>query len=369
MRLKPFVPLTPPKIALVGEAAGETEEQLGEPFVGSSGQELTRMLRDAGIVRQDCYITNVFLDRPKNNDIKNWCIPAKELKAAYLIEREQLHANHPDIHWPITYDWTYLERGHYLHPKYLPEVYRLKRELEEVRPNLVIALGNTACWALLGAGGIGSIRGTTAESTLVKGQKVLPTYHPAAVLRQWDMRVICVADFMKARYECEFPSVVRPEREVWVDPSLSDLEEFWTRYLASATRIAIDVETWHGQISTIGFAPNKQVAISVPFVDTRKVSYSYWGTVGEEREAWGWVRRVCQAPAEKLLQNGLYDIQYLWRAHGIPLKNCAHDTMLMHHAMYPELQKGLGFLGSIYTNESNWKVMRPRFNKEDKADA
>jgi hypothetical protein len=34
------------------------------------------------------------------------------------------------------------------------------------------------------------------------------------------------------------------------------------------------------------------------------------------------------------------------------------DTMLLHHAMYPELPKSLGFLGSIYTNESAWKLMR-----------
>jgi hypothetical protein len=34
------------------------------------------------------------------------------------------------------------------------------------------------------------------------------------------------------------------------------------------------------------------------------------------------------------------------------------DTMLLHHSMYPELPKSLGFLGSIYTNEAAWKLMR-----------
>jgi hypothetical protein len=32
------------------------------------------------------------------------------------------------------------------------------------------------------------------------------------------------------------------------------------------------------------------------------------------------------------------------------------DTMLLHHALYPEMQKDLGFLGSIYTNEASWKI-------------
>jgi hypothetical protein len=40
---------------------------------------------------------------------------------------------------------------------------------------------------------------------------------------------------------------------------------------------------------------------------------------------------------------------------GLKIQNCTEDTMLLHHALYPELQKGLGFLGSIYTNESSWK--------------
>ena len=41
--------------------------------------------------------------------------------------------------------------------------------------------------------------------------------------------------------------------------------------------------------------------------------------------------------------------------------------MLLHHSLFPELQKGLGFLGSIYTNEASWKLMRGQddSNKKD----
>ena len=62
----------------------------------------------------------------------------------------------------------------------------------------------------------------------------------------------------------------------------------------------------------------------------------------------------------KLFQNGMYDLQYIFRW-GIKTRNAAHDTMLLHHSLYPEMRKGLGFLGSIYSNEAAWKMMgRPK---------
>ena len=69
----------------------------------------------------------------------------------------------------------------------------------------------------------------------------------------------------------------------------------------------------------------------------------------------------------KLFQNGMYDLQYLLKM-GLRPKALAEDTMLMHHSMFPELQKGLGFLGSIYTNESSWKLMRRKRPDVEKSD-
>ena len=60
----------------------------------------------------------------------------------------------------------------------------------------------------------------------------------------------------------------------------------------------------------------------------------------------------------KLFQNGLYDISFLWRAYGIGVRGAAHDTMLLHHSLQPESLKGLGYLGSIYTDHGPWKSER-----------
>jgi DNA polymerase I-like protein with 3'-5' exonuclease and polymerase domains len=60
----------------------------------------------------------------------------------------------------------------------------------------------------------------------------------------------------------------------------------------------------------------------------------------------------------KLFQNGLYDIAFLLRSYGMRVRGATHDTMLLHHALQPESLKGLGYLGSIYTDHGPWKVER-----------
>ena len=60
MQIRPTGPC-PAKIMLVGEAPGEREVAEGQPFVGFSGQELSKMLQEAGIMRSECFITNVVL--------------------------------------------------------------------------------------------------------------------------------------------------------------------------------------------------------------------------------------------------------------------------------------------------------------------
>ena len=71
------------KIALVGEAWGEQEERERVPFVGPAGWQLNSMLRDAGIRRDECLLTNVFNLRPRpNNKIDNLCSPKREIHHA-----------------------------------------------------------------------------------------------------------------------------------------------------------------------------------------------------------------------------------------------------------------------------------------------
>jgi len=325
------------KIAIVGEAWGQNEEEQRMPFVGPSGYELTRMLSEGGIHRADCFLTNVFNLRPRpSNDIENLC-------------GEERAGGFPA-----------LKSGKYLRPEFFGEVYRVIREINDLRPNVLILLGNTASWAFLHNSGISKIRGTITPSTVIPSIKCLPTYHPAAILRQWSLRPVTILDFQKAARESEFPDIRRPQRTVYIEPTLPELEALYDEHLEHATQITFDIETAGNQITCIGFAPDERVAIVVPFTDPRKPDGRYWPDLESELAAWGFVRRVLQHPAPKTAQNGLYDIHFLWRSYGITVNNFEDDTMLLHHSLQPESEKGLAFLGSVHTNEASWKLMRPR---------
>lgn len=331
------------KLALIGEAYGELEDQWKRPFIGAAGQELDRILADAGIERGECFVTNVFNLRPTGNNIASLCAKKTEANVAG--------------HLPS------LVPGLYLKSEYLPEVTRLYAELNEIRPNLAVLLGNTACWALLGSGAISKIRGTCAVSPRLSGLKCLPTFHPAAVLRQYDLRHVTVLDFLKAKREREFPELRRPVRTIEIAESPGDIRTYIERYLADAEYISFDIETAGEQITCIGFAASIDRALVIPFVDNRSGTGSYWTSLEDERTAWQLVAEILSLPAKKLGQNVLYDVQYLWMKMGIPVANLAHDTMLLHHSLLPESDKGLGFLGSVYTDEPAWKAERPRGEK------
>lgn len=331
-------------ICILGEAWGENEERERTPFVGPSGYELTRMLDEAGIARADCFLTNVFNLRPSGNRIEALCGPKTSAIKGYPA----------------------LTAGKFIQARYEAELTRLGDELCSCNPNLVLTLGNIAAWALLGRAAISKIRGTTDLSThTVAGFKVLPTYHPAAVLRQWDLRPIVVVDFMKAAREQGYTEIRRPKRTIWIEPTLDDLLEFNVRHLEGASCLSVDIETAGNQITCIGFAPDKSVALVIPFVDTRKSNRSYWKDDTAERQAWSFVRETLQSTTPKLFQNGLYDLAFLWRSVGIAVRNAIHDTMLLHHALQPESLKSLGFMGSIYCDEGAWKQMRTDTIKRD----
>lgn len=333
------------KIMIVGEAWGENEEREQTAFVGPSGHELTKMLSEANIHRADCFLTNVFNLRPERNDIEKLCGP----KTTSIPSMPSIRP------------------GKFVRDEYAGQLARLHNEVLEVLPNVILALGNTACWALLLSTAISKIRGTVTTTTktyAARKIKVLPAYHPAAILREWSNRHVTVLDFMKAERESHFPEVRRPKRTIYIEPTLEDLEWYYDNFLRDARIISFDIETMGTQITCIGFSPAVDSALVIPFHDPRKTDagreQSYWGSAGEELAAWAFVRKVLDLPCPKVGQNLLYDTYFLWVSYGIPVRNVEHDTMLLHHSLHPESQKGLGFLGSVYTNESSWKLIRAR---------
>jgi len=307
-----------PKIMLVGEAPGKEEDIKQEPFVGMAGQILNSMMNQVGLIRNNCWITNVVKHRPDGNRIDPLFVDSKN-----TIPTAEMQS-------------------------YLDE---LAIEIKDVNPNIIVALGRTALWALTSEVAIMKFRGSIMPCTLVEGYKVLPTIHPAAVARQWSpWRQIVPVDLQKAQVESGSKNLNLPKRSYITAPFFNEVMLELER-LEKVEYLSFDIETRPYKIVTIGFSDRQDRAICIPF--TRGYS-NYWSEV-EEIEIWKAIARVLASPSKKVGQNIQYDMMYLARFHGIIVKNLWIDTMIAHHELYPETPKSLQFLASILTKEPFYK--------------
>ena len=141
-------------LMFIGEGPGQQEDETGRPFVGAAGQLLDRMLAAIGLTRAQVYICNIIKCRPPQNRV-----PEPDERAACL-------------------DY-------------------LRQQVALVRPKVIVCLGSTPTRALLGE----DMRITRDRGTwqLRKGVWFMPTFHPAALLRDQDKKRPAWEDFKAIR--------------------------------------------------------------------------------------------------------------------------------------------------------------------------
>lgn len=318
----------PADIAIIGEAPGAEEERLGAPFVGPSGKLLDSLLHKAGLLRGSCWISNVCRVRPPGNDIGEWSSDNKR---------------------PPDPTWVHI-RGKWVHRNIASGLEELGRELDEVRPKLVIALGNTALWALTGNSGIAKWRGSRL-SPPDREFTVVPTLHPAAALREMDLAPVILMDLKRAKAIYEHKQIPRVY-QFKIAPSFSQVVDYLTLLLNRAQRenftLAADIETARGHIICLGIADSADSAICIPFVEDEKGLY--W-TLDEEAVIIHLIIQLFQNPRVCWIgQNFLYDCQYFHRSWGCYPVNVG-DTMIAGHSIYSNMRKGLAFLASMYAQD------------------
>lgn len=339
IKVPPFGPYPPPSgIMIVGEAPGSDETIERRPFVGKSGQELTRMLHESGINREECFITNVCKYQPPGNDIDKWFYTktlAKTNGASYLA-------------------------GRFPHKAIIAGLEELEREIEFVRPRVIIALGDTALWALTGESGISKWRGSMMDlNFLGRGNintkiRVIPTLHPAFILRVWASRAILVHDLTRAKDQAiKFTPI--PIYNFLIRPSFFNAVGWLTeviRRLNSSSdddgriRISADIETRNKHIANIGLATSPIDAFSIPIM-AKGSPEGYWD-LEEEFTIIQLLQEILTHPrAYVVWQNGPYDLQYIPRYWGF-LPNNNFDTMIAQGVCWPGVQKALHFLASMY---------------------
>lgn len=327
-------------ILIVGEAPGAEEVKRGMPFVGASGRELTHILTEAGIDRDRCRLINTTPYRPENNKIDTFFVGKRTAQKLELNEF----------------------CGRYLSSEMLEGIGLLEDEIQRCQPNVILALGNTALWALTGVDGIGRWRGSIMEARIARPDgtpfKVVPTYHPAGVLRQWSWRSIVVADCNRASRESQYPEIRKPPENYITAPTFKAAQDWFTELvnevMVHETTVSCDIETTkHKWITCIGIGHKDLGVLVVPFC--YETGENYW-TEAEEYELVATLRFVLTHPNMRVVgQNFLYDMQYIARYWGFK-PNCTFDTMLAHHTAYAGMPKGLDFLSSLYLDwHCNWK--------------
>lgn len=330
------------RVAIVGESWGSNEAQLQKPFVGESGKELDKMLAEAGLARDQCFLTNVVAKQPQYNDMFRLFVKTKEAK----------EFGNPNV------------RGLYPTQFVLDELLRLYEQLTRVQPEVIIGFGNYSLWALTencfsignspspNSGwkiptGITSWRGSQLYWNEIP---FVPTYHPAAILRQWAWRNAAVHD-LRVRVqpvlnggwqEPKVNAIIRPSFEV----AMKYLTSLYEKIEQEPTEVSVDTETYKWHMSCIGFAYTLDEAICIPLMcDDRKTGY--WD-VEEEFQITKLIRKILVHKNCLVIgQNFNYDLQYLTHEWHIA-PEIHFDTMIAQHVCWPGTPKGLDYISSLY---------------------
>jgi DNA polymerase len=298
------------RILFVGEAPGEQEYEQLKPFVGQSGDILMNVLGRNGVMRNEVRLANLSHHRPFNNKFE------KLLKTPVL----------------------------------LTGVKDLYAHIEQHRPNVIAALGSWPLAFLTGKKGIKKWRGSILSYVNDETIKVIPTFHPAAVLRDRGLYPTFDRDIKRILEDSKFPEKRLPIRRYITDPRGLDLEE-WTQRLCASEFLAVDIETVKKSkfILCVGFAPSPEVGVCI--VPTHH----------EGRRA---IERILMSDAAKIFQFGTFDtLQLTDNQYTInDPKGAKHeriyywDTLIAQHSQASELPRSLEYLTSIYTREPYYKT-------------
>lgn len=302
------------RVALVGEALGESEAELGAPFVGRAGFKLSRLIEWAGLKREGFDVWNVCWCRPPDNTLEGTPF---EFGAVDHCRRSH---------------WQALTK----------------------RVDVVVPMGNVALHAFTGRKGILRDRGYI-QSRVGDGYHLIPTVHPSFIQRGMSKySAAFIHDIQKAVGLAE--TGFRFEKtEYLLDPSPAQAWGWAKRYVdrvnldlslsdVERTRLAYDIETpGKGEdegaledddptyfIWRIGFSYEPLGALSIPWTPEYIPA----------------IRLLLEGDGEKVVWNAGFDNPRI-RHNGVSIGGIIHDGMVAWHILHSDLPKGLGFVATF----------------------
>jgi uracil-DNA glycosylase family 4 len=349
------------KIFLLGEAPGFEENEQLTPFVGKAGQYLNKMLAQAGINRDEIFISNSIRCFPKNED--------RTVMASFRAPTfEEIEACRP----------------------------YLKAEIETIKPNVIVPVGSVALSAILGSKSaaastkITKVRGTEFWNDEFR-TKIMPTFHPSAVMRDPSKEATVVQDFIRIKQSSEYKELSKGDEGNYIIlDTLEKVEAFFER-MKDIPNFVFDLETnsldWQiGEILAIAFSWKEKTAcvlpitkyVGIPYqeieikkrkskkkvdgkiqivetekqVEVQKIRDTYHPAWDDKQEyVLGKLKELMESDKGKIAQNVKFDTKWFMQK-GWKVNNIIFDTMLAAHLLNENNKGGLDLisLSLLYTN-------------------
>ncbi len=305
------------RVLFVGQNPGEMEDELGKCFIGRSGQVLGALVNLAGILMEDARFTNA---------VRCWSPGNRAPKKDEILSCQPY----------------------------------LQEEIMETRPDLIVTLGAVALQSLYEKVPLGTVVGQTLyyhEDTLESGAvptPLLPTYHPAAIMRNWALAPLVMTHLEKAKRLLDGTQKEEPLGNYTVLKTLDDLDAATPDLLNPPQGfLSIDSETagleWkEDEIMMVSFSTSPGNGYAIPILGQHIKSFGFWQGLYPQLIAK--VGEILSSDTPKALQNGSFDIRFLERSSDQPwvkaatsfgwrVANLKHDTMLLHKALHEEMPK------------------------------
>jgi DNA polymerase I len=339
------------KIVIVGEAPGPDEDSQGSPFVGRAGQTLTRLLAQGGIDRNQVRIINAVRCFPKNED--------RSVQASFRQP---------------TWDEIAACREY------------LKQEIDVIKPNVVVPVGSVALSAIMGSKSaaastkITKVRGTEFWSEEFNC-KIMPTFHPSAVLRDPSKESTVIQDFARIRESSQYKELSKGDEGNYVIlDTLEKVDDFFDR-IKEVPEFVFDLETnslnWQeGLILEVAFSWREKTAcvlpltkyVGIPYqeieikkrkskkkvdgkvqvvevekqITVDKMRDTYQPAWGDKQEyVLGKLKELMESDKPRIAHNAKFDIKWFKQLGWNP-SPITFDTMLAAHLINENNKGGLG---------------------------
>ena len=316
------------KLMVIADAPDKFAEMHGVTLSGPAGQMIDDFLFKAGSHRNECYLTYVVKYRLPFNDVK------------------KLHLIDVDLKESIQELW--------------------KNEIDVLKPNCILAVGDLALQAVCNLYGITDYRGSILTARDGK-TKVVPTIHPAALTNRYGSdgeegssggldytySKLIQFDISRAVEESRTATLDLPARELRVIHNSLELFRYFRQY-ELLDKAAVDIESFNCIPTCVGFAFNKHHAISVPLLKSVGAFQFTDMSDNEIDECWRLVYKELER-VKIIGHNFKYD-DFKLGLTGFNCKNVYSDTLIKTRVLFPELpDKRLLTVSSLWTREPYYK--------------